>query len=619
MKLAHNPYFVPGLALFSLIGCYQKQPQSRLGSSASSCLSTLPIQVYVTYIPPEGDLLSKAIIDRHACCPVIVIQNGHDPSNIFKRPLGFYGTPSAVYLVSRDRVQRAGGNTTQQREASADFAEQLKNALSKDPQFLLPQQAGLDSSDRQNPDLHFTVFAFRSDLPGQPAVLMESVETGRTPSYMHANTIVLQALEQLANKHRRKLYLTSFGTGGGVDPSHGVGSVVELTGSVFVGYAADVSQGQSRYVPQIRSIDKESGAESNLYAGKAGYSTRQQAELDAKTHFLELFANPTLPETDGPQGSPLKSLTARRSYSLTVTEIGTEDIKKRSQDLSLKNVNMEDYHIIRSWQILDSQSKGGLKVLRIISDTHGASTRLAARALSWARSHTYSLADYAELILWGLSGSPTQPADRVPLAALWTAFAGVEASALLPFLAPLQTQPTTLFLDPFAKEFAETFMSDIQAQRFFSAESLGPGAHALVGQSELSVQNLVTNHHKVLQQQLDVLRATAHEPAKALDAATELARSMAYITLSSKQSLALLALGDLPATNPVATRMHIWARLGKWSKNSSVSLRSVTANFKGADAFKKSPVFDRMFYRSNMSTAMPQGIQKVLESFVTCN
>jgi hypothetical protein len=89
VNLAQNPYFVTGLALFSLIGCYQKQPQSRLGSSASSCLSTLPIQVYVTYIPPEGDLLSKAIIDRHACCPVIVIQNGHDPSNIFKRPLGF--------------------------------------------------------------------------------------------------------------------------------------------------------------------------------------------------------------------------------------------------------------------------------------------------------------------------------------------------------------------------------------------------------------------------------------------------------------------------------------------------------------------------------------------------
>ncbi len=172
--------FVP---LFCLtLSCVKKESRTLNRGNPSECERNLPLQIYMTYIPPEGDILAKEILNKHSCCPVLVIQNGHDATQIFKRPIEFFGTPDSIYFVdkssgTKEMISPNATNQNSNDNIGSAFATLLRKSLSERSSdgSSLPKP---NESSLQNPELKFTVFSFRGSSQKPPALIMESVEMG---------------------------------------------------------------------------------------------------------------------------------------------------------------------------------------------------------------------------------------------------------------------------------------------------------------------------------------------------------------------------------------------------------------------------------------------------------
>jgi hypothetical protein len=474
-----------------------------------------------------------------------------------------------------------------------------------------------NESSLQNPELKFTVFSFRGSSQKPPALIMESVEMGRNPMHMDGNNLIFKGAQNLAMIQNRKFNLTSFGTGGGVDLKTKIGEVVQLQGSLFVGFETINSSDNLKYIPVLKVFNSQNENQPLLAHPPEGFDSREKAQVAARELFLNLSEkNPPFNENRKiPQ--LLSQLRSAQNYSLTVTEIGSDEVKKKGQEFHFKNVNMEDYQVLNSWSQLKPESKGELRLLRIVSDTHDVSDSIALAAFDWAKNHSITVKESAELILWGLNGSPISPAETIPVCALWKAFNHLAMTEVVPFLSPIESQDNGLFLDPFAKEFAESFFSDLESERLITEATLDTEIVSSQVRSNQNVKELISYHLKNMIQLAKNIKNTQTSDQKET-LARKLAEHLAYLVSPSGQKIPLFARSPFSNESMDTVKLHIWARPGKWNGNESTKLTDVVKHFKSLNEFKLSPSFDRMFYRSNMSAAMPKGISTVLNQFQTC-
>jgi hypothetical protein len=611
---------IPVLLALVAVSCVKQvppRPDTSSGATACDALA-LPLQAYVSYIPPEGDLLTREFIERHACCPVVVVQNGSQGEEIFKRPIGFYGTRTSLWRVSENKE----GLTRLDGSASGDAGERVAKALAKELHLLREVYADTASAGGQalqNEKGVFMVHAFNGESPGMPVVVFESIEMGRTPAQMKSNTALLRALAAEASDRRTRLELTSFGTGGGIRASDAVGAVVDIRGSMFVGFEAvrEREGAPVRFVPVIRFSDLTTGARIIAYRGGESFEDRGKAEKEVRRVFLEESGWLTKLHRFGSEGTgeedSLEHLFQRRGdLSLTMTTFGDEEVKRFSESLGLVNVNMEDWHLVESWFSIEKEALGQLSLLRLISDTHGLEEALVRSMYEWTLAARYSREDLVELLLWGLEGSPLEPRARVPNAALWTAFQGLEPNRVHKALVPMPASGDSAFLEPFAKELAETMLDDIQAQRAFSQAPFDPRDVETLSLSEEELRRLMKEHAQRLVERAKKLRQNRDDEHRSRSAAGELVDGLLYMPLGNGRQIPLLA--DRSSAGG-AERAHVWARLKKWDDNENSRLSAIIKDF---ESFKTSKTRERMTYRSNMSTAMPKAVVNVARQLQTC-
>ena len=326
-------------------------------------------------------------------------------------------------------------------------------------------QQAIDTSCAQTPNSHCDgndLSVFNPSASRKDPVIVLKVTRGRFPAETENDLIsTVTALKTLpeAASTSGGIHVSVFGTAGGVDPKVTPGTVVPVTGSVFVGteVSPSVAKGPTTYRAVIALNDTGHPGRSYFYT-QDGFKTQGEADQAAQTAFIN---GTPLVAKEGPYaGKTLQAATSEVSsrsggtVSLTVDTFATQPIKIAAEKYGISNANMEDFLTFESL----AGKVNSLGVGRLITDPSVITQSFGASLSNWQTKASYPEDSYIDAIQWGLK---SREASAVPASARWSLTDQLSPSdqhALTSEVYMPKLHGKATALDPFYADIATDFL-----------------------------------------------------------------------------------------------------------------------------------------------------------------
>ncbi|MCI0576936.1 MAG: hypothetical protein L0332_31970 [Chloroflexi bacterium] len=427
------------------------------------------LDVYIGFMDEEVNQLLTLLIDAYSDKrPILAVERGRidEKSDLFERPFNLYhvqpkdltftyvgGEKAWKPLASKPSLEgRLAAHLWKELFGSDFFKEKIYPRIS--------EAEPLKVSFGTTPTM--TILRFNKVQEGNPIIMLRNPEMGTQPSlvrpYMRA---VMKAISQLEETREKGFWLSSFASGGAINPETRPGFINRVAASLFIGseYAngrvygvvqlmALVPAKKGYYRPQHYEFFREESAvtaeieEGNLSSleEKTIKEAKTQAEKQAEAfvveandpmfvavlrHLHEIYQDQKvdkLPLKEGPGASKHPEITASFSYfdSLKTKAAIWENLKG-----TVVNSNMEDYHVLRVFRSMyerggQSTQKytqpSGINILRVNANVRVQPSIVEAvkEWLAIASKEGVSQKFYRDAIWWGLSGCLKELVPELP-------------------------------------------------------------------------------------------------------------------------------------------------------------------------------------------------------------
>lgn len=538
------------------------------------------IPVFIGFMDEEVKTILKHLIELQPPREVLVIERedykdlveggrrrvAGSNGLLFQTPMAYYTKSAASVLKVSTQTDPAGNKELAHRLAAAIKSRVTKNLgaiQSKLAAFVPNKTWGKPDKAAVGGAPTFTVLAFnagKADHSLAPIVLLRSPEMGLQPDLaIYFFELMYEAISTLDPKGALQLSVYG-GSGGAWDPAgdHSVKPArpMHLKASLFVGF----TKVGAKYVPVIRFSDGKVNVE--VWRDK-DHTFDKPADVDpskldnATAHAILLLRvggpHPGSPwmKTKIGKGDLAAALTSGRGkVSLSASNFVGQEQKAAaaSSPYNLVTVDMEDYAVLaaaaNSAAVAPSVHGRNvaikfedLDLLRYDCDPSRIESHDIDMVFGWAAKKTYSVADYADAIVWGMDGALR---ENMPASATWKG----DGLILRPDLVFLESGKT---VDPFYAEIASDFLQDtIDKDVFGRPENNFGGIVPWQIQRELNPATLA-ELVKLLSAKADVLS----QMAKAAKEAHARNRSASKLNAAVQALMTEAAFLDVPAHAPL--------------------------------------------------------------------